>query len=141
MPDGESYDYYKAECFRLLSDFWMQLRSHELRECGYSWEEIGKAINRHPSTVQNYYRAAVRELEYRDTIHFFLSEKTRKLLQKHGVDTMSFSGAELAELAARSYFERKSHVIGVGPMIAKEILDAIEDLNECRRNRERVAGS
>jgi hypothetical protein len=81
-----------------------------------------------------------RELVYQDTIHFFLSEKTSKLLQKLGVDTMSFSGAEMARLAARSYYDGGT-VRGIGPATAKEILDAIEDLYECRANRERVAGS
>jgi hypothetical protein len=118
----------------------MQLRSHELRECGYSWEEIGKALNRHPSTIQNYFRHAERELVYRDTIHFFLSEKTRKLLQKFGVDTMAFSGTELAAEAARSYFAKKP-IPGIGRATATEILNAVEDLYESRGNRERVAGS
>jgi hypothetical protein len=118
----------------------MQLRSHELRECGYSWEEIGKAINRHPSTVQNYFRAAARELEYRDTIHFYLSEKTRKKLQKAGVDTMAFSGEALALEVARSYFAGKSLVPGIGRVMAIEILDAIEELNDSRENRRHFAG-
>jgi hypothetical protein len=141
QDDGDEDDgFYKAESLRILNPFWMQLRSHELRECGYSWEEIGKALSRHPSTIQNYFRAAERELVYQDTIHFFLSEKTSKLLQKLGVDTMSFSGAEMARLAARSYYDGGT-VRGIGPATAKEILDAIEDLYECRANRERVAGS
>lgn len=105
-----------------------------------SWAEIAEALHRHVDTVKNYYKVGTAELVYKDTIHFFLTEKTRKLLQKHGVDTMSFSGAEMAALAARSYFERKSHVIGIGPVTAKEILDAIEDLNESRRTRESLAG-
>lgn len=118
----------------------MQLRSHELRECGYSWEEIGKALGRHPSTIQNYFRAAARELEYRDTIHFFLCEKTRKFLQKHGVDTMAFNGEELALVVARSYFAGKPVLKGVGRVVATEILEAIEDLNDSRANRKQTAG-
>lgn len=117
----------------------MQLRSHELRESGYSWEEIAQALKRHPSTIQNYYRAAVRELVYRDTIHFFLSEKTRKYLQKLGVDTMSFSGADMALQVACSYFKGKP-VPGIGPVTAKEILDAVEDLNESRAYRSEFVG-
>jgi predicted translin family RNA/ssDNA-binding protein len=142
MPDDRDEDdgFYKAESLRILNPFWMQLRSHELRECGYSWEEIGKALNRHPSTIQNYFRHAERELVYQDTIHFFLSEKTRKALQKLGVDTMSFSGTDLAAEAARSYFAKKP-IKGIGRATANEILDAIEDLYDSRANRRQVAGS
>lgn len=141
QDDGNEDDgFYKAESLRILNPFWMQLRSHELRECGYSWKEIGEALNRHPSTIQNYFRAAERELVYQDTIHFFLSEKTRKLLQKLDVDTMSFSGAEMAGLAARSYYDGGA-VRGIGPLTANEILNAIEDLHDSRANREQLAGS
>jgi hypothetical protein len=139
--DGdEDYGFYKAEALRILNPFWMQLRSHELRECGYSWEEIGKALNRHPSTIQNYFRYAARELVYRDTIHFFLEEKTRKALAKLGVDTMSFSGEVQAEAVARSYFS-DNPLAGVGPVTAKEILNAIEDLHDSRKTRGSFARS
>lgn len=136
----EDDGFYKAESLRLLSPYWMHARTVLLRDLGTSWQEIGKALTRHPDTVKNYYRVWSAELVYEDTIHFFLSEKTRRLLWKLHVDTMSFSGAAMAEMAARSYYDGKP-VPGVGPATAREILDAIEDLYESRANRERLAGS
>jgi hypothetical protein len=105
-----------------------------------SWKEIAEDLGRHVDTVKNYYKIGTAELVYEDTIHFFLTEQTRRALQKLGVDTMSFSGTQLADEAARSYFANKP-LKGIGPARAKEILDAIEDLYDSRANRERVAGS
>jgi hypothetical protein len=117
----------------------MHARTVVLRDLGSSWKEIGEALNRHPDTTKAYYRYWSAELVYEDTIHFFLSEKTRKLLQKMEVDTMSHSGAVQAKLIASSYFEGHRWK-GVGPATVKEILDAIEDLYDSRANRRQFAG-
>lgn len=133
--DEEGYGFYKAESVRILDINWMWWRTVTLRDhYRLSWKEIAEALNRHVDTVKNYYKVGTAELVYEDVIHFYLTEKTRQVLQKLGVDTMAFSGTELAAEAARSYFANKP-LKGIGPARAKEILDAIEDLYDSRANR------
>jgi hypothetical protein len=105
-----------------------------------SWQEIAVALHRHVDTVKNYYKVGTAEIVYEDTIHFYLSEQTRQALMKLGVDTMSFSGTQLADEAARSYFANKP-LKGIGPARAREILDAIEDLYDRRATCGTPAGS
>lgn len=116
----------------MLNPRWHYYRSVLLRESGHSWEEIGEVMDRHFTTVQKYHKAGVRELELEGTLHFFLTDRTRKTLQKLGILTTGRCAADEAMVVVRIYFEKQKKLPGVGRGTIIEILDAIEDLNESR---------
>lgn len=129
----------KAETLRMLDPRWHWYRAVLLRETGFTWLEIAEALDRHFTTVQKYYKYGVKELEVEGTLHFYLSDRTRKLLQHYEVGTCSSCAPQQALPVARSYFENK-RLKGVGRGTALEILNAIDCLHESRAHRHESAG-
>lgn len=131
---------FKAEVFRLTHPRWHLYRAVHLRDMGYTWPQIAEALNRHWTTVKKYYKTGRKELEFEDTLHFWLSERTRKLMQNYGFDTVGLCAVDDALLVVRSYFEKKK-VKGVGHGTVLELLEAIDNLYERRRDCGSLAGS
>jgi hypothetical protein len=127
-------EYIKDEIFRLLNERWHFHRFYFLRQAGLSCDEISEIYDYHPNTIRSYAKRGEREAEHEGTLHYFLSERTRKWLLARGVDTTQRTAhIEAAwivnhlQACPRSYFGGQKQIgNGLGRITRDEILNAID---------------
>ncbi len=136
----------KAEIFRMTDRRWMWFRALLLRENGHSWHVIGTALKRKESTVKHYTRLAQRENEFRGTLYYFLTTKSRTWLRNYDVDAKQLTAPERAAdlmVWGQHRHGRDGRVFrlrGLGPEMRLEILNGIDALYESTVHRGKPAG-
>src|SRR5689334_15705850 len=116
----------KTELFRMLDQRWMFHRSFFLHERGAGWNSIALVLNRHVSTVKNYYRSGREENKHYGTLHYLLSSRSRNKLKELGVDATQPDAPDRALRLIDTMYGRST---GLGRLTRDEILNAIDLLN------------